>query len=372
VAQGDYAAAVADYRSALDDPEYTGHYRALQGLAGGLVQMGRIEEAAAAYRQAALDSDNPDSGKALNNLGLCFMSLGRPADAVEAYKAALGFEAYDGRGRALANLGIAFHALGEHVEAAKAFEKAVQLHGHTLSDQSLQAFQASREALLRSEPQRETVEGWQTGELPPFDLVQSDAVAVAHTGTVTHPGSTATTGDVAAGEIAFDASDHEGEESAFFTRTDQEMREVDREHRRRDREHRRSERNPLHMAATIVGAIVVVVATAAAFYFSGYGFPTQSMTVDGLLSARSAGDPVEGYWVAVPDADVDKEMAKIPPIKQFSVDEVERAARTSVARITVTPDNGTPLRYEITLTREGVGWKVSGVANDWRSTGNAP
>ncbi len=373
-AQGDYAEAVVRYREALEDPGYDSHYRALQGMAGALLEMGRIEDAASAYRQAALDSDNPDSGKALNNLGLCFMSLGRATDAVEAYKAALGFDAYEGRGKALANLGIAFCALGEHAEAVRAFEKSVQLHGHELTGHALRALEDSRDALSTAEPSREVVEGWQTGETPPLDAVPglSDAMFVGDVGT-THPPVPTVTGGVPTAQGDTGVLFGEGElESAFFTRTEQDMKDADRELRRRERQLRRDERSPWRTTTTVAAAVIVVLGTLAALYFSGYGFPTQTMTVESMLSARAQGDPVDGFWVAVPNEDVDKEMAKIPPIKEYLVEGVERAARTSRVKVTVTPENGVPLSYEISLSREGAGWKVSGVANDWRPTGDVP
>ena len=101
----------------------------------------------------------------------------------------------------------------------------------------------------------------------------------------------------------------------------------------------------------------------------GFGFPTQSQTVSRLLTAHGAGDQVESYWVAVTDKDIAKEMAKIPPLKSFDIDSVTMRANDSVVLATVTPKSGAPLHYTFTLRREGVGWKVTGVENDWRSTG---
>ncbi len=370
VALGEYPEAVEAYDHALEEPDYTNQYRALQGKAGALFEMGRFADAAGAYRQAALDGDNPDPGKALNNLGLCFMAIGRPADAVEAYKAALGFDTYAGRGKALANLGLAFHALSLHEDAVKSFEKSIQLHGHELSEQMRTSFELSRAALER--PEREVIDGWSTGEIPPvIDAPGSDDAQADRAGSAAGVLPTASSGvppatDASAtGELFGEETDG----SAFFTMTDEEMKEKDRVERRVERQVRRSERNPWTLVATIVVLVIVIVAAIAAAYFSGLGFPTQSMTVTGMLQARAEGEPVDGYWVAAPSADVDKDMAKLPPIQEFQVDSVERSPATSQVAVTVTPKDGSPLRYEITLAREGVGWKVTGVENDWRSTG---
>lgn len=374
VALGEYAEAVERYRAALEEPDYHAQYKALQGLAGALLEMGRYEDAASAYRQAALDGDNPDSGKALNNLGLCFMAMGRPVDAIEAYKAALGFDTYTGKGRALANLGIAFAGLGQHSDAVKAFEKATQLHGHTLSANALEQFQASRDALAGK---REIVEGWSTGEMPPvleqgpaedsgWDTGELESMSgVDQTTAVMLP---VDPGKAASGAGVVEVPDDDGE-SAFFTRTDQEMKDHDKASRRAERDERRLHRNPWIPVFAALAMTLVVVGALAAAYFVGLGYPSQSMTVTGMMQARAEGKPVEGYWVAVPTADLDKEMAKLPPAKEYGIESVERSPRTSKVVITVTPDSGAPLSYEITLAREGVGWKVAGVENDWRSTG---
>lgn len=372
-ALGEYAEAVEAYRAALEEHDYVTHYRALQGMAGSLFEMGKHAEAASAYRQAALDGDNPDPGKALNNLGLSFMSLGRPADAVEAYKAALGFDDYSGRGRALANLGLAFHVLGEHRQAVKSFEKAIQLHGHELSDQARTAFAKSQEA---SKPQREVVEGWSTGELPPLieSLSDDDDEFEYSAAEQTQVMAAVPASGMSPAALNDDPSST-GElfgtvpESEFFTLTDDEMKDRDRSVRRAERDAKRADRNPWTLVASVALVVVVIVASIAAAYFSGLGFPTQRMTVTGMLDTRADGNAVEGYWVAVPAADIDKEMAKLPVVDVYEIASVERSPRTSRVTVAVTPENGSPLRYEITLAREGIGWKVAGIENDWRSTG---
>jgi len=84
-----------------------------------------------------------------------------------------------------------------------------------------------------------------------------------------------------------------------------------------------------------------------------------------LVAAHSDGQDSKGYWVAVPVEDVDREMAKIPPVVDHQIDGIRRSAARSYVMITVTPQDGQPLQYEITLLREGVGWKVSGIASHW-------
>jgi len=101
----------------------------------------------------------------------------------------------------------------------------------------------------------------------------------------------------------------------------------------------------------------------------GFGWPTQTQTVGDLLSAYQTGSAVESFWVAAPSKDVAKEMAKIPPMKGYDIGAIASGPNTSKVAVTVTPKSGAALHYTITLSREGVGWKVSGVDNDWSSTG---
>jgi len=376
VALGEYAEAVAQYQAVLEEPDYTSTYKALQGMAGAMVEMGHYEDAAAAYRQAALDNDNPDPGKALNNLGLCFMAMGRPDDAVEAYKAALGFDTYSGRGKAITNMGIAYHILGEHGEAVRSFEKATELHAHELPPQAVKALAASRAAL----PSREVIDGWETGEMPPVvqaedsdaagldgePASENDGWATGELAVLTGVGVISETPSVDSETLSgipkvSDPEQTGGFESAFFTITDEEMKERDRDLRRRERTEKREGRSAWKIGLSVLLVIAVLGGALLAAFFFGLGYPTQGMTVSGMLDAKADLESVESYWVAVPSSDVEKEMAKIPPMSEYTIESVERSPRTSSVVVVVTPESGTPLTYEITLAREGVGWKVSGV-----------
>jgi tetratricopeptide (TPR) repeat protein/phage terminase large subunit-like protein len=379
-ALGEYAQAEHSYDAALDDPGYTTRYKALQGLASALLERGKVEDAAVAYRTAALDPGNPDPGKALVNLGLCFMALGRPSDAAEAYKAALGFDDYAGRGKALANLGLAYTQMGQYDEAVRAFEKATQMHTHPLSAAAQHAYDT---ALSMTRPAHETVDGWVTGEMSPVSVgdgwgtgdlqslsggeVLRTPVPAASTDSDTGAWAVAETdpyseADAAAARLGF------GDDTAvneFFTRTEDEMKQRDRAQRRAT-----GGGSALRSALVIVALVLVLGALVGGAYMMGFGWPTQSDTTKRVLEAYKAGQQVTQFWVAVPDKDVAKEMAKVPPVDAYEIGAVRRGRNTSAVSVTVTPQNGAPLRYTFILAREGVGWKVSGIENEWRSTGD--
>lgn len=335
-ALGAHEEAAKAFSLALESPSYEARYKALQGIGGAYYQLGRIEDAAEAYRQAALDSANPDPGKALNNLGLCFMALERPADAVEAYRAAVDLPGYKGRGRVAANLGMAYVALGMHDRAVDSFERARDEFGYPLSSYLETAYKASLAAL--KSPER--VEGWSTGEMAPVPSPREPAV------------------------MPEEAED----DSRFFTITDDEMKVVDRDARRRERVERH-QKHPVWLSVLVWVALAVAIAGGiVAAYLSGIGYPTQQMTVNGVLEAHADGDDVSSYWVAVPATDVEKAMSSLPTEwSGYQVGDIERSARTSKVDVTVTLERGGVVTYEFSLSREGVGWKINGVSTSFSS-----
>ncbi len=328
---GEPAEAVEAFDVALRSTDYSRKYKAQQGKAAALLDLGRLEEAAAAYRSAALDTENPDPGKALNNLGLTYMALGRPEDAVEAYESALGLRSYDAKGKAGANLGLALTMLGRYGEAVAAFDVAQGRYGFELSGGHAEAYRASTDAAASTVSGRDEAAETVPEERDPFEHIAEP-------------------------------------ETDFFTRTDSEMRRIDKETRRREREGRSRTRR--WVVAGVAAALVLLLAAGLYWaYSAGYGFPTQRSTVAGMLDAYAESGTVADYWVAVPGTDVEQEMRKLPPNHEsYTIDRVERGAGTSVVGVTLTLEQGTPLHYEFVLDREGVGWKVSGVDNDWRST----
>lgn len=360
-ATGRHEDAIAAYEASLAEPGAASTWKALQGKAGCLFELERHEEAAKAYREAAWADGNPDPGKSLNNLGLCFMALGKPEEAVEAYRAALGVEGYPSKGKAAANLGLAYVQMGFHDEAIHEFETARDTYGHALSGAALAAYEASLAVAKPREPgvfdqsgeagaEPGTVEGWETGEMPvtPVDAHER-----------------------------WGEEDHEGEspeaaveDSRFFTMTEDDMRTADRAARK---EERRAARTPKVLAtrvAVVLVSLAVLVGVVWALLFFGFGYPTQEMTVGGMLDAYRSGQPYTDYWVAVPQTDVKQEMRLLPAkFASYRIEGIDRSMDKSTARVTVRLDTGSELTYDILLVREGVGWKVNGVKNRWGSTG---
>jgi Tfp pilus assembly protein PilF len=351
--------AVVAYDAALADLAYPTPYKALLGKAGALYAAGQYEDAASAFRQAAWAEGNPDPGKALNNLGLSFMALGRPEDAVEAFKGALGVESYAAKGKASANLGLAYFAMGFFEEASREFETARDTFGYELTGTMLETYDAAL-AKARQEStgpvgppaedvERETVEGWLTGELgSPGQL---------------SPGATGPIGPLPSADD--DAT------KRFFDMTEGEMKVADREARKADRSARRTPKAMLVRVGLVALVIAVIAGGLGGAFALGYGYPSQEQTVTSLLDAYRAGATYTDFWVAVPPTDVKQEMRALPAkFASFHIDGVDRATATSTVVVVVTLDSGSTLSYKVQLAREGVGWKVVGIQNRWSSSGN--
>lgn len=358
VATGCHADAVQAFDAAVADPSYAQSWKALQGKAGALFELKRYDEAATAYREAAWSEGNPDPGRALNNLGLCFMAVHNPAEAVEAYKAALGIEGYSSKGKASANLGLAYAAMGFNDEAMRAFESALHDHGYYLTGAAATTYEAVKAAAVApvaapEEPAGavETVEGWSTGEMPPvYDQEAPASWGEADTG------STTTIGPL-------------DEDNAFFTRTEEDMRQADKAARKAERAQRRAGRSPAGMIALVTIVVLVFVGVLVGAWYTGFGYPTQQATVAGMIDTYRSGGDVAEFWVAVPATDVKQEMRLLPArFKSYAIGAVEAGPMRSRVRVTVTLDEKATLAYDVLLVREGVGWKVNGIRNAWRST----
>jgi tetratricopeptide (TPR) repeat protein len=369
-ADGHLTGAIAAYDDALAIPGNEAAYKAEQGRAGVLYDLGRYEEATTAYRAAAWDGDNPDPGKALNNMGMAFMALGKPEEAIETYKAALGIDSYKAKGKASANLGLAYAAMGFNEEACRAIVRARDTYGLDLTGDILAAYEKVRAMCGPEEvpaapvheaapvsalsPSPETVDGWSTGEMPPA----FPDVAPAGDEHATAPVDA--TGDSAAPT--------NGER--FFTITDAEMKIVDQEARKEEKRERRADRPMWLTVAAVVVACLLVAGGLAGAWFAGLGYPMQQQTVTGMVDAQRANQDVTPFWVAVPPADVKQQMQLLPVrFDSYAVDGIQRGATQSSVRIMVKLDKSATLYYRISLVREGVGWKVNGIKNDWQSTG---
>ncbi len=396
-------AAVA-YRKAALDPDNPDPGKALVNLGLCFMALGRPSDAVDAY-QAALGFDAYEGrGKALANLGQAYLALGEYDDAVKSFEKSVGLHGH----RLSPAAAAAYESARSHADPAVVSggviadvpstapvvpvdprEPAAPLESVAPTPAVEPTWTVERpEPAASAEPvaptdadDREQVDGWMTGEVLPADLPVAQPTGSWDTTEmfVTDLGTpNATRGVVAVPDFiapdspAADSAPTIGDADAvadFFSVTEAELKVRDRETRRTER-HLRGPGAIWRTVAIVVACVLIVIGGLAAGYAMGFGWPTQSQSVHSMLNAYQSGGAVDSYWVAVPSKDVSKEMAKIPPIKAFVVDDVQRAASISTVHVTVTPKSGAPLSYVITLSREGAGWKVSGVENDWHQPGS--
>lgn len=348
------------YCSALADPEYATPYKALLGQAGSLYALGRFEDAAQAFRQAAWAEGNPDPGRALNNLGLSFMSLGRPEDAVEAFKAALGIEGYASKGKASANLGLAYAAMGFFEDAVLEFESARDEYGYELTGATLETYETAR-GRVRTEgavgDADDYVSGGDSGDDVAGETELSEDFLPPE-------------GATSAAPVLPDVDDEATRK--FFTRTEDEMRKVDRAARKQERSQKRTPKRVVLTVAIVLVVVLVIGGGLGAAFYLGYGYPTQEQTVTGLLDAyRSGSASYADYWVAAPAADVTQAMRALPAtFTSYRIDGVDRASADSTVAVSVSLQSGASQSFLLLLEREGVGWKVVGLRNNWGSVAN--
>lgn len=189
----------------------------------------------------------------------------------------------------------------------------------------------------------ETVEGWVTGEMPP-----------------SMP---------AAAETALLPSSDDEATQRFFDRSESEMRETDRAERKAARTAKMTPRAIALRVGIGMGAVLLIAGIFGGLLYAGFGYPTQAQTVSALIDAYRSGGSYAQYWVAVPQTNVKQEMDQLPArFASYRIAGVDQAALRSTARVIVRFDTGAELAYDISLTREGVGWKVMGVKNVWSST----
>jgi hypothetical protein len=211
-------------------------------------------------------------------------------------------------------------------------------------------------AAVAAPPASETEDGWQTGDLP----------AAGATDAAVSGGAEAGAGAAPPGDSRIDTD--------FFDLTDDDMKRIDRERRDEARTHPRNRRGLWSAVAATVLILALLAGLVAAALLTGFGWPTQTGVVNDMLAAYKAGKPVDQYWVAAAPADIDKEMARIPPtFQKAAVGTVKNTSLTAAAAsVAVTIENGSPLDYVVSLQREGVGWRVAGIENDFRSTSGTP
>ncbi len=354
----DYDNAIACFEQAVADETNPGRYKAYMGIGTALMKLGKSAEAGVAFREAALDEDNPDPTKALLNLGVCFMALGRPADAIASYESALPFDAQgETRNKLYASLGQAYVACDMMEEAVDAFEQAIADKTYFLSDSASVDYQRAVGAVAQGLAQTSSEK---TALLPVADMSGLD---IAADGSTVSDYDTNGYGDE---PFYYDEPytdqnypgyyDAYGEgEDQFFNATDAELEQWSKGLAKQDRKRRNV---GLKVLVVIVVLLLLACAAAVFAYTQGYGYPTQQQVVESYFA-----DPTNSAMLA--DSVNDDTKSSIEDImvqdSAVTIDGVNQSMSDSTVYVTAATPEGGSVDYRVTLVRDLIGWKISGV-----------
>ncbi|HAM15823.1 MAG TPA: hypothetical protein DCP91_08210 [Eggerthellaceae bacterium] len=356
----DWANAVKHFEIAVSDRNYPTPYKAFTGMGNALMKQGKSAEAGVAFREAALDEANPDPTKALLNLGVCFMALNRPADAVASYESALQFDmSTDTRNKMYASLGQAYVASGQMQQAVDAFENAIADKTYFLSDSASVDYQRAVAAVAQG-----TAEATQalpaiadtsgldvitdeptitpTPSLPPQDPYVVDERAVSEE--YYFADQFAKQGDYAP----------KGEER-FFNATDEELEQWSKGVVKMERKRRST---GLKVLLAIVLVVLVALGACLFLYTQGFGWPTQEAVVEQVFADPTA---ESNYVQGTSEEDIEKMSSLIPKDSTAHIDGMNKSINSSTVYVTAETPEGGEMMYEVSMLRDMLSWKVSGI-----------
>lgn len=349
--QLDYEDAIPFFTEALEDPKYKTGYKAYMGLGNAYLKLGKSAEAGASFRSAALDEANPDPTKALLNLGVCFMALNRPMDAIASYESALQFDMPPAtRNKLFANMGQAYVAAGKMSKAVKAFESALTDQTYVFNDAANVDYQRAIQAVAsgvteeeqKPEPEEKDLSGLDvSGSAIPFD-VQDNRENIAEAGTMV-----LSTTDV---NEQLDAYGNPVDTN-FFNANDVRLQDWSKSATKKKR------RKGVTVVVIVVIVVALLVGGAAYVVTQGFGVPSKQDVISQLFSDPSNNDVYAGE---LDDTRRSRIVDAIAPGSTVSVlGETNDLTTAKVYVDATTPEGGT-VPYEISLVRDGIGWKITG------------
>ncbi|MEF9841149.1 MAG: tetratricopeptide repeat protein [Raoultibacter sp.] len=353
----DYEDALQHFEIATSDAKYDASYKAYSSMGNAYLKLGKSAEAGAAFRSAALDDANPDPTKSLLNLGICFMALNRPLDAVSSYESALQFDMPSAiKNKLYANLGQAYVASGQTQKAASAFEEALADKTYFLSDSASVDYQRAVAAVAAG-----------TSEIPPVELAADmSGLDVTADGSPVYPETDQYTATLDPYYYPDTYGADDGYASGgerFFNASDEELEKWSRGVAKQDRKRRNV---GLKILVFIIVIALLVFGAGLFAYSQGYGYPMQETVVQQLFADKDAA----AKTLFAKDLSADKVEGMIAPIQadnSIAVNGVDRSMTNSVVYVTAQTAEGGDVNYQISLVRDGIGWKVTNAELDFAS-----
>ncbi|MDO4805663.1 MAG: tetratricopeptide repeat protein [Coriobacteriales bacterium] len=332
VASGKLREAIESLNTATQDESYATPYKAYMSMGSAYRALGDTRSAGIAYRNAAIDEANPDPSTALRKLGSCFMDLGRPGDAVESYRTALDFSSSAREQNSIyCELALAYVAGNQMSEAVDAFNHATADGTLILTPEARATYDAARNAVAARAGERRSSE---------------TDIFLAAAGYGSYPVDPLDPTGEASGNLM-----PSPEDTGFFSISEEEIVNDDRK-RRRGRGGK---------IFVVILILILLIAGASFFAYSqGFGWPMQEAVVEDLFAAKTNGDDLDGYISdSLDDGARGQIEALVPSGASINITGVERAMSTSSVQVSATLEEGGERSYEISLVRDGIGWKVS-------------
>lgn len=334
VAAGRLPEAIESLQQATDDGGYATPYKAYMALGGAHRAQGDVRSAGIAYRKAAIDEANPNPSVSLRKLGECFMDLGRANDAIESYRTALDFSS-DSRSKnsVYSELALAYVAANRMNEAVDAFEHATADGTYTLTPEAQAAYDAARNAVAARAAEHRVSET--------DDMLASAGYGSYPVDPLDPTGET--TGNLMPSP----------EDTGFFSLSEEELVKDERSRRK----------GKGGKVLIILLVVLLLLGAAAGFgYYSGFGWPTQESVVQGLFEAKTNhADASKFIAGSLKEEERQQIVSLIPAGATISITGVNRSMHSSEVLATAALAEGGEQSYEIKMSRDGIGWKVTGV-----------
>ena len=339
LADGRAEEAVTALSGAVQDETYATPYKAYIALGSAYERLGDVRSAGIAYRNAAIDESNPNPSGALSSLGSCFMRLGRPVDAVEAYRTALDFStSAENQNVVYRDLALAYVAVNRMPEAVDAFNHATADGTLELSPQTQATYDAARRAVAAIQSKRPSdtdallaSAGYGTGSYDPLDPAGES------------------------GELM-----PSPEDTGFFEIREEDIVAEDRRYRKKHRH------TGLKIFVFLLILALLALAAAGYAYFRGYGWPTQQMAVEGLFNSITDGQSTEDWFADSVSTETRNQIEELLPVGATAeITGIDQDMTRSKAFVVATLPGGGEQSYTVTLSRDGIGWKVTGVEGEY-------
>ena len=339
--QGDFEDAITNFKAVTEDSRYATPYKAYVALGNSLLKLGKSAEAGAAFRAAALDE---------------------PMDAIASYESALQFDMKpETRNKIFANMGQAYVADGKMEKAVRAFESALADKTYVFNDaanvdyqRAVAAVAAGNTGEVEAVTPEELASTSTHNDLSGLD-VQGDGVPI---GSSRLDPSEMGTMQLSETSIMREIAAAEQAGSQYFQEAEQDFQDWGQPLKKK-RRHRGLK------AFLIILILIIIVAGGGAFaYTQGYGMPSQQDQVNALFADPQNADV---YAASVDESKKARIADTVTQGGQVTINGTTNNLGTAEVYATATTSQGGEVPYQISMVRDGLGWKVSSVSLSFTS-----